>query len=488
MAESLKGKFLSGTSWTAAEHMILMILGVVQLSITSRLLTPIDFGIYAIATFFSSLGKIAFSMGLSTALIQKKGDIKSYLNTSWSAGILVAVIISAIIMILIPFVCNVYYHNSHAIWPSLVIMLNCLFVTASNPALIVYQKEIKLEKVFCLNVFSKLFSFILVIACVYFFKSYWGLIISILAESIFRFVYSYFLHPFRPRFKIDWKQFKELYSFSGWIQLKNVVSWLSGSIDTAIVGNVLGTERLGFYNRAQSVSNYAPTFINAVIDTVAFPLYSQINDNKERTNSVVISVQNLILCLMSLIAILFIRYSDKIIDIILGNQWGSMTNVFAVLGIASLLQSLLLSFNPVLRAYGFTRQEFVFYIIKISLTIVFLYPFVNKWELIGAAWAIAASVVVAFPIMVVIIKKKTQLHLHDYYYSLAITFVAILVTNFILNQITDWFQKGWWWVLEMILAFLIVCIIELVIYLAMKKGPGEAIYEIINTCFTRLKN
>ncbi|MFT0494341.1 oligosaccharide flippase family protein [Bacteroides thetaiotaomicron] len=43
-----------------------------QLSITSRILTPVDFGIYAIALFFSGLGRIAFSMGLGPALVQKK--------------------------------------------------------------------------------------------------------------------------------------------------------------------------------------------------------------------------------------------------------------------------------------------------------------------------------------------------------------------------------------------------------------------------------
>ena len=80
MAESLKKKFILGTSWTTSEHIILTIVGVIQLSITSRLLTPVDFGVYAIATFFSGLGRIAFSMGLSAALIQKKGEIKSYLD------------------------------------------------------------------------------------------------------------------------------------------------------------------------------------------------------------------------------------------------------------------------------------------------------------------------------------------------------------------------------------------------------------------------
>lgn len=477
MPNTLKSKFLSGTSWTTSEHIILAVLGIVQLSITSRLLSPVDFGIYAIATFFAGLGRIAFSMGLSTALIQKRGEIESYLDTTWSASILVALVISGIIMVLIPFVCKGYYHNSQAIWPSLVIMLNCVFVTASNPALIYYQKEIRLKKIFYLNVFSKLLSFVLVILCVYFLKSYWGLIIALLSESFFRLIYSYFLHPFRPHFKIDWNQFKELYSFSGWIQLKNVVKWLSSSIDTAIVGNVLGTERLGFYNRAQSVSKYPPDFIHAVLDTVAFPLYSQISDNKERTNRVVISIQNTMICLVSFISIVFIRFSDRIIEIVLGNQWIGMTNVFSVLGIAYALQALLLSFNPVLRAFGYARQEFLFYIIKIGLTVLLLYPFVSKWDLIGAAWAISLSVILAFPIMVYIIKKKTGLLFADYYISLFIGFISVVGTHFFLGLFDGFLNNGWWWLIELLLAMLVLGGIELLVFVIVRKGPGEALYQ-----------
>lgn len=480
MSESLKKKFLLGTSWTTSEHVILTFIGIAQLAITSRLLTPIDFGIYAIATFFAGLGRVAFSMGLSAALIQKKGDIRPYLDTSWTAGIFVAMIISALIMLFIPWICSDYYHNAEAIWPSLVIMLNCLFTTASNPGIIYYNKEIHLKNIFYLNVISKLFSFVFVVVCVYFMKSYWGLILAILSESLFRLTFSYRLHPYRPKFKISWTQFKELYAFSGWIQLKNVVSWLAGSIDTAIVGNVLGTTRLGFFNRAQSISHYAPTFIIAVIDTVAFPLYSQINDDLKRTNKVMISVQNTMIYLMSLAALLFVRYSDKIIIFVLGEQWVTLTNVFSILAIAYLFQALLLSFSPVLRSFGFTKQEFLFYVIKIGITAALLYPFVSRWDLLGAAWAIAASVVVAFPIMIIIIKKKTHFHLSDLYFSVIIAVVCVAGTHFLMDITAEWFQNGWWWLLEMVFAFAILSSFEFFIFVILRKGPGEAIAHAFN--------
>lgn len=52
MAESLKKTFMSGTFWTSGQQVILTVLGLLQLAITSRMLSPIDFGTYAVANFF----------------------------------------------------------------------------------------------------------------------------------------------------------------------------------------------------------------------------------------------------------------------------------------------------------------------------------------------------------------------------------------------------------------------------------------------------
>lgn len=60
MGKSLKSVFLSGTMWTAAENVIFTVLGIVQLAITSRILSSTDFGVYAIAVFLLALEQLRF--------------------------------------------------------------------------------------------------------------------------------------------------------------------------------------------------------------------------------------------------------------------------------------------------------------------------------------------------------------------------------------------------------------------------------------------
>lgn len=477
MAQSLKNTFISGTFWTASENVIFTILGVIQLAITSRVLSSEDFGVYAIATFFSGLGTIAFSMGLGPALIQKKGNIEEYLDTAWSANLLVALIATILLEVLISPICNLYYHNSSAILPSMVIMLSVLFSAGMNPAIVCYQRDIKLKKYFYLRVFPKLLSFVLIIVCVYLLKSYWGLIIALLSEYLFRMVYSFFIYPHKVRFKIDASKFKELYSFGGWLQLKNVFSWFAGNIDVAIVGNILGTHQLGIYNRAQTISSYPRTFVNGVIDNVAFPLYSKISDDKTRVNAILIQVQNIILLLLSLMGIAVILYAEPLVELVLGPNWGEMVDPFRIIFTAYLFQTLLFSFNPVLRAFGFTRQEFVFYVIKMAVMIALLYPFTIKLGLVGAGYAILLAVILVFPYLLIILKKRIGINLFPLFISTLVSIITTWITIEIFNFIV--ITYGYWWVLLLILSLCFSCLLFIAVAALFKVGPGLVLISLL---------
>lgn len=454
MSESLKSRFLNGTIWTTGQQIILTALGIIQLAVTSRMLTPLDFGTYAVALFFSSLGSVAFSMGFSAALIQKKGDVTSYLNTTWTASIAVATAATVVIMCFIPFVCKNYFHNYEAIWPSLVILLNGIFVAASNPGLIIYMKEVHLKKIFILNVSAKLFSFSLVLFFVYVLRSYWGLIIALLSESLFRLIYSYYLHPFRPRIAFKRKQFKELYAFSGWIQLKNFTSWLASSLDTAVVGNLLGTHKLGFFNRSQSVASYPKLLINAVIDSVAFPVYAKVNEEQDRIQRIFDKVQDVMILSVGALTLFFVAFGHQIITFVLGAQWQEMLSPFQCLLVAYMVQTLFLSFIPILRAYGFSRQEFVLYMIKILLMTMLLYMFINLYDLLGAGIAVLVCVAVIYPGMIYYVRKKTGLKMMHYLISLLVCSISLVLVLLLINcfEICGEDAPIYVWGLEAILA------------------------------------
>lgn len=477
MASNLKKTFISGTMWTAAENVVFTLLGIIQLAITSRILSSTDFGIYAIAVFFTGLGTIAFSMGLGPALVQKKGDIKGYLDVAWSANLLVAILATIILEILIYPICTYYYHNQEGILPSMVIMLSVIFSAGQNPAIVYYQKEIKLKKYFYIRTFPKIVSFILVICSVYFLKSYWGLIIALLSEYFLRCIYSFYVYPYKVKFSFDKRKFIELYKFGGWLQLKNITSWFAGNIDVAIVGNVLGTTSLGLYNRAQTIATYPRTFVTGVIDNVAFPLYSRITEDKNRIDHILLQIQNTIMLLLSLMCIVVVLFAKQLVVLVLGNSWIDLVTPFKIIFISYAFQTLLFSFNPLLRAYGYTQQEFKFYSIKMILMIILLYPFTIKLGLVGAGISILLAVLLVFPYLFYILKKLIQIKLTNILISQITSIIISGLTIAVIQTLPD--LPGYWWIMELIGTIILTCIEFVAIAGLFKIGPGLSLLSFL---------
>lgn len=441
--KSLRNIFFSGLIWTVSENILLTLIGLVQLYVTSHILTPIDFGIYAIAVFFYSLARIAFSMGLGPALIQRKGDISGCLNTAWTAGILIAFVASVLLGSLVPVINAYFYHESQATLPSVVILSACVIAAASNPALVYFQREIRLKKIFILNVIPRALSFGILLLIIWLCKSYWGLIFALVSEYVFRTILSYIIYPYKPKFEFDIKIFKELYSFGGWLQIKNMISWLAGNIDVAAVGNILGPVNLGFYNRAQSISSYPRSFLDAAVNSVAFPLYSKIIDDRERFYGVVNQIQDLVLVLLSAISVVVILYGQQLISLVLGEKWDELVMPFKLLLVAYMLQSLVFSFNPVIRAMGKTKQEFLFYILVTVLMLLFLYPGCRLWGLTGAGIAILLATIVSFPIYLAVIKKFTGLPLRHFLVSFIVSILSTVGTYFLIAMLGSIISIHW---------------------------------------------
>lgn len=460
MSNSVVGRFLKSIFWSASEQIVFMVLSIVQLSIISRLLSPLDFGIYAIAMFFSTLGSTAFSMGLGPALIQKRGDISSYYNMTWTISFVVALVASVILGILSPFICIYYFNSPESVGPSIVMLVTIVFNATTNPKIVFFIKELNFQKQFYLRVLPRLLSFIMVIICAYILNSYWGLIIAVSFESVFRFFYSYIILPYRPKFDFEKGKFKELYSFGGWLQLKNIVNWLVSNVDVAIVGNVLGTVKLGFFNRAQSISSIPKTLVNSIVDTVAFPLYSQLQDDDLAFSKAANTILDLSQCIVSYVIVMIVLFGGNVIELVLGKQWMDLTVPFVILVIAYACQSLLFSFNPIIRARGLTKYEFWFYIIKFGVMVVALYPMAKLYGLVGVSFAILLAVFIGTPVMLVIIRKKTSLKLRhfvkSFFFSLLIILLTILIGELILPKTSNLVWMAYALGMSFIFLFLLV--------------------------------
>lgn len=195
---------------------------------------------------------------------------------------------------------------------------------------------------------------------------------------------------------------------------------------------------------------------------------------------------DIILLILTLLSIIIILYAKPIVTIILGESWLSMVIPFKVIFIAYLMQTLLFSFNPLIRSYGYTKSEFKFYLIKIGVMSILLYPFTVMWGLIGAGFAILLAVILVFPYLIYILHLKTDLKLPYIYKSFCVCLLNALITFGVGLYLP--FNNGWLFLVGTLICFSFSLLLFVFIALILNIGPGTLIINTIRSFFKIKKN
>jgi O-antigen/teichoic acid export membrane protein len=477
MTNKLKRNAVFGISWTTAEYIFIAGSQVVQLSVLARILTPVDFGIVAIGTFFTTLGNTVFALGLAPALVQKEGEIKDYLDTAWSANLLISLVASVLLLAISPVIVKLFFNEPDALLPTLALISVVAISGLNNIGIVLFMKKIEMKRIFFYHVLPKIIGVIVAIIVSFMLKNYWGLVVGIIVEYISRVILSYLLIPRKPSLKIERKKLAELYSFGGWLQLKNIVGWASHNVDVAIVGSVVSTAMLGFYNRATSLAKLPESQINKIINVISFPLFASLKGNDDQLYKAVKYNNDFVLLLLGPVLLITQLYSVELVNLLLGDGWQQLAPAFKYLVIALSIKAYVFSFTPLLRALGLSKFEFYFNTLNIAAMILLLLPLTKMFGIEGAAIAILLSALFSAPLMMIKISRSARLNLFKLSKSLLIT-LAIYILIYLVHYLM---VVGPLSNIELIIYIIITLMVYLLLlglaHCFITEGPFEALLK-----------
>jgi len=276
-----------------------------------------------IALLIMSTLDIFSQTGFQSALIQKKKDIKSYLDSAWTILILRGFILFAILFFIAPYAAT-FFNAPEAKHIIQVIGFSILFQAFTNIGVIYFQKELEFNKEFIYQFAGILADFIVAISAVLILKNVWALVFGLLAGNAAKCFVSYLIHPYKPHLSLSWDKVKELFNFGKWIFGSSILIFLITQGDDIFVGKLLGATALGFYQMAYRISNMPATEITHVISQVTFPPYSKLQDNLPKLREAYLKVLQLTAFLSFSIAGLIFILAPDFTKIFLGEKWMPM--------------------------------------------------------------------------------------------------------------------------------------------------------------------
>ncbi len=405
--ESLSKKVVRGGMWVFGLRIINRGLGFVRTIILARILAPEDFGLLGIAMLAISTLETFSQTGFQAALIQKKENVESYLDTAWTVSAIRGVILFSILFFFAPLVAA-FFNSPQAVLVIKVIAVSTLLSGFRNIGILFFQKELEFNKQFIYELSATLVDITVAITLAFMLRNVWALVWGGLAANFVRLFMSYILHPYRPHARLDKGEFKKLFGFGKWVLGSSILIFLITQGDDIFVGKMLGVTALGFYQMAYLISNLPATEITHVVSQVTFPVYSKLQNDVKRLREAYLDVLQLTAFIsIPLAGGIFILAPD-FTGIFLGEKWMPMVPAMQVLVLAGLVRSIAATTGPIFHGIGKPRIDTMWQIIRLIVLVALIYPFTMRWGILGSSISVLFSILVStlgFSFMVIKITR-----------------------------------------------------------------------------------
>lgn len=399
-----QSKVLSSVSWMTLFRGITRGLTFIRLAILGRILTPTEFGFFGIASLLLALLEILTETGINVFLVQQKAHIDKYINSAWVVSILRGTVLALAILLSASFVSD--FFNSPGAYPVLILTAFVPFIRGFiNPAIISYQKDLLFNKEFRFRTILFVVDVLISVIAGFITKSAISFVYGLIGSALVEVALSYLLIPLRPKIRFEWNKVKYIVNKGWWITLSGIFTYAAENGDNFIVGKIMGSASLGIYQVAYKFSTLPISEITVVVNQVIFPVFSKFANDKKRLQSAFIKVTVTTGVLSLLLGGAILVFARPIITIVMGTQWDEAIPAVQILALYGILRTLFGNFAPLYLAMG--KQNYVAQMTAARLVglAIFIVPLVSHFGLIGAGYAMLASIFFEIPIALYFIKK-----------------------------------------------------------------------------------
>jgi O-antigen/teichoic acid export membrane protein len=462
---------VKGSFWVFALRLANRGIGLLRKILLARLLAPSDFGLFGIALLAISTLETFSRIGFQGALIQKKGNIQSYLNTAWTAYAIRGIVLCIIVYMTAPKIA-LFFNSPQATLIIRLISFSLLINGFQNIGIILFRKELEFNKLFFYEISGTLVNFFVAVSLAFISGNVFALVWGTLAGSVLRLIMSYVVHDYRPRVEFQKDKSKEIFSFGSWTVASGILIFLINQGDDIVVGKFFGTAVLGIYQMAYTLSNLPTTEIARTINLVAFPAYSKLHEELPKLKEAFLKVLHATVFIALPMTILIFVFAQDFATLFLGSKWIGIVPPIQILVFAGFFRSLVAIGGALFVGIGMPKIDTFLQMTRFIIFASLIYPFSQKWGLLGISATVVISIAISALGSVYLAMKKSGCNINELIKATASpvigSFVAVVITFFVRNLIND---SLWQIILSMLLGITIYLLSCLLLNKLLGGGP-----------------
>ena len=386
---SILAKTAQGAGWVVAWRMITRTLGLLSTLVLVRLLLPADFGLVALASSFATSIEAFSWIGIEEGVIRHREPTPALYDTAFTISVLRGAAIGLLIAAA-AYPGAVFFGEPRLLPVIIALGFTAFLETLTNIGTVEFRRDFGFQKEFRLWLLPRILSIALAITLAALFRTYWALIAGTVANQAFRVLFSYTMHPYRPRLRLQ--AWRELVGYSAWSSAIEGIQVIRSRVDTILIGRVLNASMVGLYAVGYEIAELPVSELISPLTRAAFPGFAAARRSEVELGQTWVRLVAATALLTLPAGIGMSAVAHPLIALAFGPGWERAVPVIQVLGFGFCFAVFGMVGQTLFMAQGQMRTNASIVLASLVVRVLLLVALIPQWGLAGAALAAACGI------------------------------------------------------------------------------------------------
>ena len=335
LLDDLKGRTISGAFITTASQATQFLLNLASIMVMARLLTPRDFGLYAMVTTVTGFLWMFQDAGLSTATVQRQKITHAQVSNLYWVNVGVGGVTSLIVAALAPVVAW-FYREPRLVGVTLVLSGTFLLASSAVQHIALLNRQMRFGVIAMIYIVSALTGYLTGVGMALLGYGYWALVGASVTQGAVQLGLSWLISGWRPKLPSRNTQTWQMLTFGANITGGSLIYSLARGVDTLLIGRFFGAAAVGLYSRAAILLIRPLQQFTIPINAVLVPTLSRIQTEPDRYRRTFLRVYEAMALVSFLCTGLLLALARPLTLVVLGPKWEQAAPIFAGFSVAAL--------------------------------------------------------------------------------------------------------------------------------------------------------
>jgi polysaccharide transporter, PST family len=349
--ENLRGRAAKGVFWTATSNWVDQLTRLLVFAILSRLLEPEAFGLVALAWVFIGFTDVLAEQGLGDALVQRRRLESTHLDTafwmSMALGLLSGILLAALAVPIAGWLGQDQLALVLVALSFAIPLGSCSLVQRS-----ILRREMDFRALALRTLVGIGIGSVVGVAAAFMGFGVWSLVAQRLVTQIASAAVLWRVARWRPHLNFGYAHFRELFRFGKHVVGFRLLNYFNSNADNFLVGAVLGPVSLGFYTVGYRILRLVIQLTSNLIDSVAFPLYSRLQDKPGRFVRAYYKSSSFAALVAFPVFVSTLVMAPQLTSVLFGSKWDESVPVMRVLAIVGIVRAVTYLNSSTITALG----------------------------------------------------------------------------------------------------------------------------------------